>query len=144
MVNPKSADQLDHHHMGTGVGAGGGAVAGAALGAAGGPVGMAAGAVIGAAAGSVAGKGVSQVVNPQAEDDYWSASYATSRYVTSGQTYDDYRPAYRLGYNRRASTRGTFDAAEGQMATRAGARSKGRRDSRGSKPSSPLATRGIG
>lgn len=90
-------------------------MAGAALGAAGGPVGMAAGAAIGAAAGGIAGKGASEAVNPEAEDRHWSDSYRRSHYYSEGQTYEDYRPAYRLGYTGRSSSGGSFDQAEQRL-----------------------------
>ena len=73
---------------------------------------MAAGAAIGAAAGGLAGKGAAKVVNPADEDRYWSESYSRTPYYTSGLTYDDYRPAYGLGYRARGLSDGSFEDAE--------------------------------
>ena len=115
MVNPKASDDLGDHHLGTGVGTGGGALAGAAIGAAGGPVGMAAGAAIGALAGGAVGKGAAKVVNPAAEDAYWSGSYASQPYYSSGMTYDDYGPAYRLGVDARSRYQGNYAASESAL-----------------------------
>ena len=114
VVNPSSTDKLGHHHLGTGVGAGSGAAVGAALGAAGGPIGVAAGAAIGAIAGGLAGKGVAVVVNPAAEDAYWNGSYSTTPYYVAGRTFDDYAPAYRLGYTSRGRYP-SYEAAEREL-----------------------------
>jgi hypothetical protein len=89
---------------------------GAAAGAVGGPVGMAAGAAIGAVAGGVAGKAAGRVVNPQEEDAYWRNSYQTQPYYTPGYTYDDYAPAYALGYNGAGRYPGSYDLHEGHLA----------------------------
>jgi hypothetical protein len=114
-VNPKPGDELHEHNLAGGVGAGGGAAAGAALGAVGGPVGMAAGAAIGGLAGGAVGKGAGQLVNPTVEDAYWRSNYQTQPYYTTGYTYDDYSPAYALGYNN-ARRFPSYDLAEPHMA----------------------------
>ena len=67
---------------------------------------MVAGAAIGAAAGGAAGKGAARVVNPKNEDLYWREAYSRTPYYRSGRTYDDYAPAYSLGYNGWALGRG--------------------------------------
>jgi phage tail tape-measure protein len=116
VVNPHGDDDLADHHLATGLGAGGGALAGAAAGAGGGPVGMAAGAAIGAVAGGAVGKGTAKVVNPHDEDRYWSNAYRDRPYYDSALSYDDYRPAYDLGYRTRASIAdGTFEQAERRL-----------------------------
>ena len=89
---------------------------GAAAGAAGGPVGAAAGAVIGGLAGGLAGKGVGGMVNPQAENEHWRNSYQTQPYYTPGYTYDDYEPAYALGYNSYGKYPGDYDTNEAHLA----------------------------
>ena len=87
------------HPVGTGVGATGGGAAGAAIGGAvGGPVGAAIGLAAGAIAGGLAGKGAAEAVNPTAEDTYWRDNYSSQPYVERSYTYDDYGPAYRVGY----------------------------------------------
>lgn len=117
VVNPKVGDDLGEHHMAKGVGAGAGAATGAAIGAVGGPIGMAAGAAIGAMAGGAAGHAAGSVVNPQAEDAYWRESYTSAPYYSSQYSYDDYAPAYSLGYNSRGRYVGqTFDSVENDLA----------------------------
>jgi len=100
------------HPVGTGVGAAGGAAAGAAIGAAGGPVGAAVGGVVGAVVGGLAGKGVGEAVNPTAEDTYWREAYLNEPYYNSKYGYDDYAPAYRVGYSY---TGRTWDDAEDKL-----------------------------
>jgi hypothetical protein len=91
------------HPVGTGVGAAGAGLAGLAIGAAvGGPVGAPLGAAIGGVAGAIggglAGKGVAEVLNPTAEDAYWSSEYRNAPYYEEQYEYADYAPAYRVGY----------------------------------------------
>ena len=112
VLNPKSGDDLSEHHFAKGVGAGSGAAVGAAAGAVGGPAGMAAGAAVGALAGGMAGKAAGRLVNPEQEASYWRNSYQSAPYYSPGYTYDDYGPAYELGYNGRARYPGSFDSVE--------------------------------
>jgi len=95
------------HPVGTGVGAAaggaagvaGGMAAGAAAGTAGaGPIGGAIGAAVGAVVGGMAGKGIAEQVNPTAEDAYWREHYSNEPYYDRTYAYDDYRGAYRTGY----------------------------------------------
>lgn len=86
------------HPAGTGIGAASGAATGAAVGAIGGPVGAAIGGVSGAVVGGLIGHGIGEAVDPT-EDDYWRESYTDRPYRRDGAEYDDYEPAYRLGYN---------------------------------------------
>jgi len=95
------------HPVGTGVGAAAGGAAGvaagmaagAAMGTAGaGPIGGAVGAAVGAVAGGMAGKGVAEQVNPTEEDAYWREQHQNEPYYDSNYSYDDYRGAYRTGY----------------------------------------------
>lgn len=90
------------HPIGTGVGAAGAGAVGAAIGAVAGPVGSLAGAAIGAVVGGLAGKGVAEAIDPTAEEAYWRENYSKRPYIESGRTYDDYHPAYRLGWESRA------------------------------------------
>ena len=116
VVNPKRGDDLAEHHFAKGVGAGGGAAMGAAVGAVGGPVGMAAGAAIGALAGGAAGHAAGSLVNPEAESAYWKSSYQSAPYYSPEYTYDDYGPAYALGYNSRGRYTGQkFDSVENDL-----------------------------
>lgn len=99
------------HPVGTGIGAAagglaGGAAAGAAAGAltgtAAGPIGTLIGTAAGAIIGGLAGKGVAEHFDPTAEDAYWRETYSSEPYYESGLTYDDYSPAYKVGYQGRA------------------------------------------
>ena len=101
------------HPIGTGVGATGGTAAGVAAGAAIGTavapgVGTIAGGVIGGIVGGVggglAGKGVAEAVNPTAEDAYWRENYKDRDYVDT-ERYEDYQPAYRIGWESCAVNR---------------------------------------
>jgi rubrerythrin len=97
-------------------GAAGGALAGAAAGGLTGPAGAAIGAVVGAVAGAIGGKAIADRINPEAEQDYWRTNYSSRPYVTKGSTYEDYGPAYKLGYERYPDYHGrTFDEAEADL-----------------------------
>lgn len=116
VVNPKRGDDLAEHHFAKGVGAGSGAAMGAAAGAAGGPAGMAAGAAIGALAGGAAGHAAASLLNPEAESAYWKCAYQSAPYYSPEYTYDDYGPAYALGYNSRGRYAGQkFDSVESDL-----------------------------
>ena len=56
------------------------------------------GGVAGAVVGGLIGKGVGEAVDPS-EDTYWRETYSSRPYFRDGYSYDDYEPAYRLGYN---------------------------------------------
>ena len=104
------ADTNKDRSVGQGVGAAGGAATGAAVGASvGGPVGAIAGAAIGAVAGAAAGHGVAAAIDPDVEDAYWQDNYSTRPYVKPGSSYDDYRPAYRYGWESRANATSAWD-----------------------------------
>jgi len=103
------------HPVGTGVGAAGGAVAGAAAGSFGGPIGAAVGGVAGAIVGGLAGKAAAESVNPTAEDAYWRESYEREPYYQSGRTYDEYRPAYELGWSSAGRYDDDFAAVEPEL-----------------------------
>jgi uncharacterized protein (TIGR02284 family) len=91
----------------------GGALAGAAAGGLGGPAGAAIGAAVGAVAGAMGGKAIASRIDPKVEDEHWRTNYSSRPYVTSGSNYDDYGPAYRMGYERYPDYHGrSFDEAE--------------------------------
>ena len=106
------------HPVGTGIGAAaGGVAAGAAIGSVAGPVGTAVGAAAGAIAGGLAGKAVAEKIDPTAEEAYWRENYERQSYYESGMTYDDYGPAYSLGYESRARyPGGRFEDVENDLA----------------------------
>jgi hypothetical protein len=106
------------HPVGTGIGAvAGGAAAGAAVGTVAGPVGTIAGAAVGAVVGGLAGKGVAEIVNPTVEDAYWRENHSRQPYA-KGRSFDDYGPAYRIGYEgyaRYGAKGGTFEDSEVEL-----------------------------
>lgn len=116
--NPANRDPLSDapgaHPVGTGIGAAGGAVTGAAFGAMGGPIGAAVGGVAGAVVGGLAGKGAAEAVNPTVEDAYWRDAYQNEPYYVAGRSYEEYRPAYELGWNAAARRDADFDAFESE------------------------------
>ena len=108
------------HPVGTGLGAvAGGAAAGAAAGTVVGPAGTIAGAAIGAIVGGLAGKGVAEAVNPTVEDAYWRENHLKQPYA-KGRPYDDYRPAYRTGYEGYSEfgDEATFEEREAELRKR--------------------------
>ncbi|MCE3261924.1 MAG: hypothetical protein K0R43_1003 [Pseudoduganella sp.] len=104
IVNPQPDDDRDEHNLATGVGAGGGAAAG-----------MAAGGAIGALAGGMAGQGIGTLLNPSEERVYWQDHYRNESYFNPNFDYDDYEPAYMLGYTARQRYRGTWDELQEQL-----------------------------
>jgi uncharacterized protein (TIGR02271 family) len=107
------------HPVGTGVGAAGAGAIGAAIGGVvGGPIGAVVGSVIGSVAGGLVGKGAAEAINPTQEEEYWETNYASRPYVEPDRTYDDYKPAYRTGYeayNRHADTDKTYEEVEPEL-----------------------------
>lgn len=104
----------ESHPVAGGIGAVGGAVAGAAIGAALGPIGAITGAALGVACGAVAGKAIATGIDPEAEDTYWQKQYRHEPYYESEYAFDDYGPAYRLGWQR-YSPHQSFESAEKLM-----------------------------
>ena len=118
--NPANRDPLTGaegaHPVGTGLGAAGGATAGAIIGAPAGPVGVVIGAAAGGLIGGLVGKGAGEVVNPTHEDEFWRTAYADEPYVRTDFKFEDYEPAYRIGYLGAARRDGrTFEEAEPQL-----------------------------
>lgn len=112
-------DEPGSHPIGTGLGAVAGGVAGGmAAGVLGGPVGMAIGGVAGGIAGGLAGSTAAEMVNPTAEDDYWRESYLKEPYYEGGRQYEEYRPAYAMGWSSAATYPGEFDDFDAEMQTR--------------------------
>jgi len=92
------------HPVGVGLGTVvGGVAAGATLGTIAGPVGSVAGAVVGGILGALGGKAFAETLDPtlQDQDDYWRDQYVFESYVDQGRSYEDYRYAYRVGYETR-------------------------------------------
>ncbi len=104
------------HPVGTGAGAViGGALAGAAAGALAGPIGTVAGAVIGGVAGAAAGKAIAENVNPTVETDYWRQSYRNRPYYSDEYDFEDYEPAYRLGWENYSESNRDWNASEPEL-----------------------------
>jgi hypothetical protein len=78
------------------------------VGAAGGPVGAVVGGVAGAVVGGLIGKGISESIDPT-EDAYWRDEHTRRPYYSSGRRYEDYEPAYRLGYRAYDVHKGEYD-----------------------------------
>lgn len=108
------------HPVGTGVGAAGAGAAGAAIGmAVGGPVGGVIGAVVGSVAGGYAGKAAGEAIDPTAEDTYWRENYSQQKWAERDYTYDDYRPAFKTGYegySQHGVTGKSYDDVEADLA----------------------------
>lgn len=107
------------HPVGTGVGAAmGGLAAGAAAGTVAGPVGTVLGGVAGAIAGGMGGKAAAEAMDPTAEEAYWRENYISEPYYEAGRTFDDYRPAYRLGVTARQQFPDSFDEGDALLGSR--------------------------
>lgn len=94
------------HSIGAGTGATAGAAAGALLGAAAGPIGATIGALLGGIGGAKAGDAIAEHVNPTEYDAYWQANFKTRPYYKDSYGWDDYAPAYGMGYYARNHFRG--------------------------------------
>jgi uncharacterized protein (TIGR02284 family) len=78
-------------------------------------VGAAVGGVAGAVVGGLAGKAAAESIDPTAEDAYWRDTYEREPYYVAGRTYDEYRPAYELGWSAVGRYEGDFEAVEPQL-----------------------------
>jgi uncharacterized protein (TIGR02284 family) len=110
-------DEPGSHPVGTGLGAGGGALAGAAIGSVGGPVGTVIGGAVGAVAGGLAGHAAGEAVNPTAEESFWRDNYTREPYYRKGSSFDDYAPAYRLGFTGPDRYKSSWDIVEPKLAS---------------------------
>jgi len=89
------------HPVGTGVGSAGGAGLGAALGAPFGPIGALIGGAIGAIAGGAAGHAAGESIDPTGESEYWKTQHTSRPYYDKANSWGDYEPAYRHGWESR-------------------------------------------
>lgn len=101
----------------TGLGAvAGGLATGAVVGSVAGPLGAIAGAAAGAIAGGMVGRALGEAYDPVVEDAHWKETYSKETYYQTGLTYDDYGPAYRVGYQGRAEHLGRkFEDVQGRL-----------------------------
>src|SRR3990167_340814 len=100
------------HPVGTGLGATGGALVGAAAGLAAGAVTAAVGGVTGAVVGGLLGKAAAESVNPTAEEAYWRQYFSSEPYFLAGRRFEDYGPAFELGWTGRTGYADDFDTIE--------------------------------
>jgi hypothetical protein len=105
------------HPIGTSLGAAGAGVVGAAIGASiAGPIGAAIGAAAGAIAGGLGGSNAAETINPTTENSYWEENYSSRPYVREDAAFDDYRPAYQLGWESRKRLAGRrFEEVESDL-----------------------------
>ncbi len=90
---------IDSHPLGAGSGAAAGFTAGALLGSTTGPVGVAVGAIVGTVVGALTGDAVAERIDAAAEDAYWREHHHAQPYVTAVDPFEDFAPAYRIGYS---------------------------------------------
>lgn len=87
------------HPVATGIGAAAIGAAGLAIGAAvAGPIGVAVAVAGGALIGGYVGKAVGEVVDPTSEEAFWRDEHPNQPYAEQEVAFDDYAPAYRVGY----------------------------------------------
>ena len=55
---------------------------------------------------------VESFVDPREQDIYWETAHSREHYFRAGLAYDDYAPAYCVGYIGFAQYRGSYDDAE--------------------------------
>jgi uncharacterized protein (TIGR02284 family) len=104
------------HPVGTGIGAAaGGVAAGAAAGTVAGPAGAAVGGVAGAVAGGLGGKKAAEALDPTAEEAWWRDNYKREPYYENSRSFDDYAPAYRLGFLSHNRPHETFEERESDL-----------------------------
>ena len=88
----------EKHSTATNVGIAAGAVTGGVLGSALGPLGTVTGSILGAAAGGIAGLGIAESLDPTSEERYWESHFRDEPYYESERSFEDYGPAYRMGW----------------------------------------------
>ena len=54
----------------------------------------------------------SPAINPTREDAYWQREFTKQPYYRPEMSYDDYSPAYRVGYTGPLRREGSFEALE--------------------------------
>jgi len=55
------------------------------------------------------------IINPTAEEAFWRDAFKREPYYRASMGYDDYSPAYRVGYTGPLRREGTFDSLETQL-----------------------------
>ena len=104
------------HPVATGIGAAAAGAAGLAIAAAvAGPIGVAAATAGGAFIGGYVGKAVGEVIDPTSEEAFWRDEHRNQRYAEEHVEFEDFAPAYRvgyLGYHKFGGRERTFEDAE--------------------------------
>lgn len=75
------------------------------------------GSVVGAVAGGALGNSTAAAISPTEEDLYWQENHPAQEYARGddGFTYEDYQPAYRLGWEGPNRYGTTFETANSAM-----------------------------
>jgi hypothetical protein len=60
-------------------------------------------------------KATDMTINPTHEDAYWQREYTRQPYYRPELSYDDYSPAYRVGYTAPVRRPGSFAALEPEL-----------------------------
>lgn len=104
------------HPVATGVGAAAAGAAGLAVAAAvAGPIGVAVAVAGGAFIGGYVGKALGEVIDPTSEEAFWREEHPNQPYAEPDVAFDDFAPAYRvgfLGYHKFGGRERTFEDAE--------------------------------
>jgi hypothetical protein len=63
-----------------------------------------------------AGRGIADLLDPAGEEAYWRENFQTQPYYERGYQYEDYHPAYRVGWEGRARYEGrSFEEVEREL-----------------------------
>ena len=104
------------HPIATGIGAAAVGAAGLAVAAAvAGPIGVAVATAGGAIIGGYVGKALGEVIDPTSEEAFWRDEHPNQAFADKDSSFDDYAPAYRVGYEGFVRYNGqnrTFEEAE--------------------------------
>ena len=61
-------------------------------------------------------RGIAELLDPAGEEAYWRENYASQSYFEPGYHFDDYHPAYRIGWEGRARYEGrSFEEVEREL-----------------------------
>jgi hypothetical protein len=74
-----------------------------------------------AVVGGLAGKGAAAAVNPTDEDAYWRDAHGREPYYSDADTYEDYAPPYRHGYQSVIDGRSDWNEVRSDLQQRWGA-----------------------
>jgi hypothetical protein len=110
------------HPVATGIGAAAIGAAGLAVAAAvAGPIGVAVATAGGALIGGYVGKALGEVIDPTSEEAFWRDEHPNQAFAETDSAFEDYAPAYRVGYEgfaRHSGQNRTFEEAEQELQAR--------------------------